>query len=875
MVDFKAVQEKWQKAWEDNALFRTVEDSEKKKYYVLEMYPYPSGSGLHMGHASNYTKGDVYARYKRMQGFNVLYPMGYDSFGLPAENAAIKNNSHPKIYTEKAIANFQKQQKSLGLSYDWDRSIMSHDSSYYRWDQWIFLKLYEKGLVYKKKGSVNWCPECNTVLANEQVHDGKCWRHTDTTVEVKELEQWFIRITEYAEQLLDDLQKLDAWSDEIKTMQKNWIGKSKGTLIEFQIEDENKKIQVYTTRPDTFFGITFLVYAPEHPEVAELVKGTEYESKVKEFVKKVVQEDRFKRTAEDYEKEGMFIGKYAINPITKEKIPIYIANFVLYEYGTGAIIAVPAHDERDFRFAKKYDIPIKVVINPPSYDLNAEKMSRSYMGDGNLVNSKHFDGMNNKEAIPEITRYFEKHDCGKAAVQYKLRDWLISRQRFWGCPIPIVYCEKCGAVPVPEKQLPVRLPESIVLGSGKGNPLEACEEFLKTTCPECNAEARRETDTMDTFMDSSWYYLRYCDPENNEKPFDPEKAKYWMPIDLYIGGKEHATMHLIYFRFMTKFLRDIGMLSIDEPVNRLFNQGMLHKEGVVMSKSKGNVVLPEEVSDKHGIDTGRLFLLFVAGPEKDIEWDDKGVEGVHRFMKRFWNLISDNANGIADEKEESKINKLIKKVTGYVENIEYNKAVIELMQTTNYFVERGGVSKETAKKLLLLMGPMTPHICEELWHSLGEEGFISTARWPSYDENKINEELEAEDDFVQQVREDIIHLNKLLKFKPEKMTIVLSPEWKHEFYIKLKQALEDTREMKALIEQTRMQGHEKEIAKIIQSCLKDPGKIPEQVLGKEAESKSLEENRKGLEKEFNIRIEIVEEHEKKQGRPGKPALLAE
>jgi len=640
MADFNTIAKKWQKKWESSKIFKVDEDPKKKKYYVLEMYPYPSGSGLHMGHARNYCIGDAFTRYKRMQGFNVLYPMGYDSFGLPAENAAIKAKSHPKIFTEKSVKNFIKQQKELGLSYDWSRMIASHTPEYYKWDQWIFLKMYEKGLVYKKKSAVNWCPKCNTVLANEQVHNGKCWRHETTNVEVKDLEQWFFKITNYADELLKDIGKLKGWPEDVKLMQKNWIGRSEGAEIKFPIENSDKILSVFTTRPDTFFGITFLVYAPEHPDVAELTKGTKYESKVKEFVRKVVLEDRFERTAEDKEKEGMFIGKYAINPITKEKIPIYIANFVLYEYGTGAIIAVPAHDERDFQFAKKYKIPIKVVINPPDYELNPEKMTRSYMGDGVMVNSKQFNGMNNRDAIPEFAKFFKKNNCGNATVQYKLRDWLISRQRFWGCPIPIIYCEKCGILPVPEKDLPVKLPENFKFTIGKGNPLEHCKEFLNTKCPKCGAKAKRETDTMDTFVDSSWYFLRYCDSKNNKLPFDPEKAAYWMPIDTYIGGKEHATMHLIYFRFFTKFLRDIGLLKIDEPAPRLFNQGMLHKNGVVMSKSKGNVVIPEEIAKKYGIDTARLFLLFVASPDKDMEWSDEGIEGSFRFINKLmaWHI---------------------------------------------------------------------------------------------------------------------------------------------------------------------------------------------------------------------------------------------
>src|SRR3989338_2589497 len=686
MADFGEIAKKWQEKWESSKIFEVKEDPKKKKYYVLEMYPYPSGYGLHMGHARNYCIGDCYARYKRMQGFNVLYPMGYDSFGLPAENAAIKAKSHPKIFTENAIKSFIKQQKELGLSYDWSRMIASHSPEYYKWDQWIFLKMHEKGLAYKKKAAVNWCPKCDTVLANEQVHDGKCWRHEDTNVEVKDLEQWFFKITNYADELLKGIDNLKGWAEDVKTMQRNWIGKSYGSEIHFKIEGTNYLIQIFTTRGDTLFGVTFMVYAPEHPRVMELVKGTKCEDDVKKFVRKVVLEDRFTRTAVDKEKEGMFIGKYAINPVNNEKVPIYIGNFVLLEYGAGCVMAVPAHDQRDFEFAKKYNIPIKAVITPTDYELNPEKMTRAYLDDGVLINSGDFNGMNNRDAVDEITAYLDKKGLGKKTVQYKLRDWLISRQRFWGCPIPIVYCEKCGIVPVPEKELPVKLPEDYKFTIGKGNPLEHCKEFVNIKCPKCNGKAKRETDTMDTFVDSSWYFLRYCDARNNKMPFEPKKAEYWMPIDMYIGGKEHATMHLIYFRFFTKFLRDIGLLKIDEPAPNLFNQGMLHKNGVVMSKSKGNVVIPEEIAAKYGIDTARLFLLFVASPDKDMEWSDEGIEGSFRFINKFYNLISGkNITKETDKKEQSKLNKTVKEVTEYFGNMEFNKAIISLMQLTNWF----------------------------------------------------------------------------------------------------------------------------------------------------------------------------------------------
>jgi len=713
MVDLNKIARKWQKKWQEEKIFEVKEEPKKKKYYVLEMYPYPSGSGLHMGHARNYCIGDCHARYKRMKGYNVLYPMGYDSFGLPAENAAIAEKSHPKIFTENAIKNFVKQQKELGLSYDWSRIIASHTPEYYKWDQWIFLKMYEKGLAYKKLAIVNWCPKCSTVLANEQVHNGKCWRHTEQNVKVKELSQWFFKITNYADELLEGLDKLKGWSDDVKTMQRNWIGKSYGTKIHFKIEGTKDMIPVFTTRSDTLFGVTFMVYAPEHPKVLELVKGTKYESGVKKFIRKVVVEDKFTRTAEDKEKEGMFIGKYAINPVNDERIPIYIGNFVLLGYGAGAIMAVPAHDQRDFEFAKKYNIPIRAVITPQDYELKPEKMTRAYLDDGILINSGDFNGMNNKEAIDEITKFLSKKGYGKKTKQYKLRDWLISRQRFWGCPIPIIYCDKCGTVPIAEKELPVKLPENIKF-SGKGNPLESANSFVNAKCPKCNGPARRETDTMDTFVDSSWYFLRYCDAKNNKEIFDKKKVAYWMPIDMYIGGKEHATMHLIYFRFLTKFLRDLGLIKIDEPTLNLFNQGMLHRGEVVMSKSKGNVVTQEEIAEKYGIDTARFFLLFVARPDKEMEWDDKAIMGSYRFLNKVSSLTEKKIINNNDAKSESKMHKTIKLVTENIENFKFNTSLVHLMDFVNYLSVKNELSKDALEAVALLLNPFAPHLSEEL-----------------------------------------------------------------------------------------------------------------------------------------------------------------
>jgi len=882
LTDFNKIAERWQKKWAEAKIFKVSEDSKKKKFYVLEMYPYPSATGLHMGHARNYCIGDIFSRYKRMNGFNVLYPMGYDSFGLPAENAAIKAKSHPKKFTEAAIKNFIKQQKALGLSYDWDRMLMSHDSNYYKWDQWIFLKMLKKGLAYKRKSAVNWCPKCDTVLANEQVHSGKCWRHTDTEVQIKELEQWFFKITNYADEILTDIDKLDGWAEDVKTMQKNWIGRSEGAIIDFEIAESDRTISVFTTRPDTFFGITYLVYAPEHPDVMELVKGTKYEKPVKKFVRKVIVEDRFMRTAEDHEKEGMFIGKYAINKITGEKIPIYIANFVLHEYGTGAIIAVPAHDQRDFEFAKKYDIPIKVVINPHDFELNPEKMSRAFMGDGIMTNSGEFNTMNNRDAIPEIIKFLNKNGCGRTTVQYKLRDWLISRQRFWGCPIPIIYCEKCGVVPVSEKDLPVTLPEDFKFTSGKGNPLELCKDFFNVQCPKCGAKAKRETDTMDTFVDSSWYFLRYCDPNNSSEIFDSKKVNYWMPIDQYIGGKEHATMHLIYFRFFTKFFRDMGILKVAEPALNLFNQGMLHKEGIVMSKSKGNVVLPENVAEKYGIDAGRVFLMFVASPEKDMEWSDKGIEGTFKFINKFFNLFGKKMIDTVDRKELSKLNKTIKEVSQNIDKFKFNLAIIKLMEFTNYLHNKTELSRESAEKLLLLMGPFAPHICEELWQKIGNKGFISLANWPKCDKSKIDERAEAEEQLVLDLNSDVIALLNLINVKKvEKLKLIVSYNWKYNFFKLFKEQFEKTRDVKELIGffmKTDLKRYGQEITKMIPAIIKDPTKLPYVVLDQKTEFKQLEEYKKKLAVDYKCEVLIEtadasKEEKANQAIPGKPAII--
>jgi leucyl-tRNA synthetase len=762
--NFAKVEKKWQKKWEQEKVFKTK--SKGVKFYCLEMFPYPSGAGLHMGHALNYTIGDIYSRFKRLNGFNVLYPMGYDSFGLPAENAAIKAKEHPKKYTQNSIKNFIKQQKLLGLSYDWNKLISTSEPEYYKWNQYFFLKMYENGLVYRKKAPVNWCPKCDTVLANEQVHNGKCWRHTDVDVETKQLEQWFIKTTAYAEELLDMVDDLD-WPHRIKTMQKNWIGKSYGTEINFEIED-GRKWPVFTTRPDTIYGVTFMVVSAQHPRLMELVTK-EQKKEVEKFLKKIKTMDEG-----ELDKQGAFTGSYAINPVTGDKIPVYCGNFVVADYGSGMVMAVPAHDQRDFEFAKKYGIEIKTVINPKDYELNSKKMARAFTGEGVLVNSGKFSGMNNREAIDGITKYLSKKKIGKKQVKYKLRDWLVSRQRYWGTPIPFVYCENCGVVPVAEKDLPVKLPEKVEFG--KGNPLTTNDKFLNVKCPKCKGKARRETDTMDTFFDSSWYFLRYCDNKNSKKPFDKKLVESFMPVDQYIGGAEHACMHLIYARFFTKALRDMGHAKIDEPFTKLFNQGMLHaSDGNKMSKSLGNVINPSDVVEKYGADSLRMALMSFASPDKDTVWDEKVLIGSFKFLKKVVEYFDKVKIGKSDSKILSKLNKTIKEVTNQIENFKYNLAIIKIRDLFNSLPEE--TSKDILEKALILIHPICPHISEELWEKIGGKGLISLAKWPVADEKKIDDDLEAQEGAVGKLLSDIDHVKKLTgKFKAKVYVYVLPNE---------------------------------------------------------------------------------------------------
>jgi leucyl-tRNA synthetase len=891
--NFKVIEKKWQKKWEEKNIFQVKESSKKKKFYVLEMFPYPSGSGLHMGHALNYTIGDIFARFKRMLGFNVLYPMGYDALGLPAENAAIKNKIHPEEYTKASMKNFMKQQKMLGLSYDWSRLINTSSPDYYKWDQWIFLKMLEKGLAYQKEASVNWCPSCKTVLANEQAQTGNCER-CKSKVEIKTLKQWFLKITDYADELLDKLDDLD-WPQRTKAMQKNWIGKSYGTEIDFEIvnpdREKNKekvilvdavfclvdekgnvnkklkkyldslpnkkivltnaplekyemyfrniqdyeiftlqhkpnkknndyykifleknnlksedvlyfehdeesmksaesieirtfhykdnfenikefiennlkqKFPIFTTRPDTIFGVTFMVISAQHPKLFDLVTDKQ-KKEVENFLKKL--KGVSEKNQDELDKQGVFTGSYAINPVTKDKVPIYAGNFVVADYGSGMVMAVPAHDQRDFLFAKKYEIPIKVVIDPIGEEIEKpEKMTYAYTEKGNLINSGEFNNLENEKAKEEITKYLIKNNLGRKKINFKLRDWLISRQRYWGTPIPIVYCKKCGVIPIDEKNLPVKLPKDVKFG--EGNPLETSEKWIKTKCPKCNGNARRETDTMDTFVNSSWYFSRYCDPQNEKEIFDKKKVKYWCPVDQYIGGAEHACMHLIYSRFYTKFLRDIGLLNFDEPFTKLFHQGMLHgSDGNKMSKSLGNTTDPIDTSEKYGSDSLRLALMSFASPDTDTNWDEKVLIGSYKFLikvKEYFEKfkISKKLN----PKIESKLNKIIKEVTNQIENFKYNLAIIKVRELFSVLFNEVEVSREVLEKSLKLLHPFCPHITEELWEKLGNKDFISLSEWPVVDEKKIDENLEKQEQLGENLISDIININKIIESKGE------------------------------------------------------------------------------------------------------------
>ncbi len=788
--DFKAIETKWQRAWEETGAFHVEERGPRPKYYCLEMYPYPSGK-IHMGHVRNYSIADVVARYLTMRGYNVLHPMGWDAFGFPAENAALEHGVHPAKWTYDNIAYMKVQLKRMGFSYDWRREVTCSSPEYYRWNQWFFLKMYERGLAYRKRAPVNWCEPCQSVLSNEQAEGGVCWRHTETRVIQKELEQWFLRITAYVEELLKDLDRLSGWPERVKVMQRNWIGESIGAEVQFPLADRPESLTIFTTRQDTLYGATFMVLAPEHPLTLELGRGTPEEGAVAAFVEGMKRQSTAARRRVEAEKEGVFTGAHAINPMTRERIPIWTANFVLLEYGTGAIMAVPAHDQRDFEFATQYRLPIRVVIQPPGEALDAGTMREAYAREGTMVNSGPFSGLASEPGRERVVEDLERRGIGKRQVNYRIRDWLISRQRYWGTPIPIIYCEGCGVVPVPEGNLPVLLPEDVQITFMGGSPLARVPAFVNVSCPRCGKPARRETDTMDTFVDSSWYFLRFTSPKENRLPHDPAKANYWMAVDQYIGGIEHAVLHLLYARFFTKVIRDLGLLQVGEPFLNLLTQGMVCKETYrcpehdwllpeevdgklrclkcgrpvevgrteKMSKSKKNVVDPDDLLEKYGADTARLFSLFASPPEKDLEWSDQGVEGAFRFLNRVYRLVEEHQDTLAQAAEGAApsaaaaedardlrrlTHRTIKRVTGDMDrSFQFNTAIAGLMELQHAIgkfraeaLARGArlaALREAVETLLTLLAPFAPHLSEELWAMTGHRESIFAQPWPTYD----------------------------------------------------------------------------------------------------------------------------------------------
>ncbi len=772
---FKEIEAKWQRYWQRHRIFNVSPDAARPKYYCLEMFPYPSGK-IHMGHVRNYTIGDVVARFKMMQGFNVLHPMGFDAFGQPAENAAIKNKADPGEWTHKCIDWMRNELKQMGFSYDWEREVSTCLPEYYRWNQWIFLQMLEKGLAYKKSSAVNWCPSCLTTLANEEVVNGGCWR-CSTAVAQKDLEQWYLKITDYQDRLLEDLKQLKYWPERVITMQENWLGKSWGVEIYFREETTGEIIPVFTTRVDTIFGATYIVLAPEHPLVDKLIKDRPQEKKVRAFIEKVRKETRTIRSATDVKKEGVFSGAYAVNPVNNEPVPIWVADYVLMEYGTGAIMAVPAHDQRDFLFAKEHGLPMRVVIKNLEAARFAERearrgswkpeeMTEAHEGDGIQVNSGQFDGLPNTVAKEKIAAWMEETAIGKKTTNWRLRDWLISRQRYWGTPIPVIYCDHCGSLPVPEKDLPVLLPKKVKISGEGGSPLSQVKEFVKTKCPKCKGKARRETDTMATFFDSSWYFLRFCSPKNDKEVFYKKEVAYWMPVDQYVGGIEHAVLHLLYSRFFTKFLKDTGWVNFEEPFKRLLTQGMVLKNGEVMSKSKGNIVDPDEIIQKYGADTLRLAMLFAAPPEAEIDWADKGLEGAWRFLNRVWRLAEESlrleAGGCPLRRARSEARKLeggsvldlrrkthetIKKVTEDIEKeFKFNTAISAIMELVNQvyslqFTVYSQEVKEAIEAVVILLSPFVPHIAEEMWEKLGYKESILKNPWPKYNPEILKQDI--------------------------------------------------------------------------------------------------------------------------------------
>jgi leucyl-tRNA synthetase len=762
---FQEVEKKWQRIWEEKKVFQADDDAQKTKYYCLEMYPYPSGY-IHMGHVRNYSIGDVISRFKLMKGLNVIHPIGWDALGMPAENAAIQHGIHPQKWTLDNIAHMKSQLKRLGYSYDWSREVNTCLPEYYKWNQWIFLKMFERGLAFRKKSWVNWCPQCRTVLANEQAAGGRCWR-CESSVEQKEMDHWFLRITAYARELLEGHRFLEKWPEHVLLMQKNWIGESQGALISFPLENSSQAVEVFTTRIDTIFGATFLLLSPEHPVSQELVAASAEKAKLRDWITQSVREARKKNKEGEHEKEGVDTGKKAVNPFSGEKIPIWMANYVLMDYGTGAIMAVPAHDQRDFEFAQKYDLPVRLVISPDENSAAEGSLERAFEDYGMLVQSGPFSGLKSYEAMEKMTAYAQAQGFGQQSTIYRLRDWGISRQRYWGTPIPAIYCQKCGIVGVPYEDLPVELPYDVKFTGEEGSPLEKVPGFVHTVCPKCQGKARRETDTMDTFFDSSWYFFRYTTPHEKASPFNPKIAAYWLPVDLYIGGVEHAILHLIYSRFFTKVLRDLGCTSIDEPFPHYLAQGMLTKDGAAMSKSKGNVVDPDDMIKEYGADALRLFILFASPPDKEFAWAEEGIEGCFRFLNRIWALVEENRelfsgtdawtgdppSGATDGRQAllKKTHQTIRKVSEDIEKrFHLNTAISSIMELYNQVKKEKDILRssdtgrkilrQAVEKLIILLSPFTPHLCEELWARAGHRELLARFPWPTFDPDLAREE---------------------------------------------------------------------------------------------------------------------------------------
>jgi len=915
----KQIEQKWQQKWEEAEIHKT-ERTDAEKYYVLEMFPYPSGN-LHMGHVRVHSLGDAPARMKRMQGYDVMHPMGWDAFGLPAENAAIDRDVDPEEWTRDCIDNMRGQFKRLGFSFDWDREIATCDPEYYKWNQWIFQQMLEEGLAYQDESKVNWCPGCETVLADEQVEEGLCWR-CDSVVEQKDMEQWFLKITDYSEELLQDLDQLEGWPDKVRKMQEDWIGKSTGAKVKFPTK-ENGEIEVFTTRPDTIHGAKFMALAPEH----KLAKQIAEENKeVAEYREEALKKDAEER--EEKSKAGVFTGKYAENPINGEEIPIYVAEFVLTDYGTGAIMAVPAHDQRDFEFAQEHNIEIQEVVKSP--EEHSYEEDGAYEGDGNHINSEGLNDLNKEDAIEKIIEKLEKEGIGEEDVNYQLRDWLISRQRYWGTPIPIIHCEECGSVPVPEEDLPVELPNDVEF-TETGNPIETSETWAKVECPECGGEAKRETDTMDTFIGSSWYFLRYISPNLDKAPFDKEDANNWMNVDQYIGGVEHAVMHLLYARFFQKFLRDQDMLEDDEPFERLLTLGMVNhpaykcpehgwlypdeveddnicekcgKEVEVetrkMSKSKHNVVDPTELIEENGADTARTFILNASHPTKELEWSEDGVESSKNMLKRVFRIYEENKNLITNKQPtlenasledrivSTRIQRAIQKVTKNTENYEFNIALgeIDKLLTKLYWYKQQNTDKAIftygVETLIQLIAPYAPHTAEELWNELGHEQLMLESDWPEVNEKLLDEEAETIDEYFDKVASDIREIQEMVDTKPETIKIINSANWKYEAFQEIESNLElgDIGAITGKTIQAGFKKHADTINQKVQDAYQNPGKFRNQLIQQETEKKALETNKERWKEEFNAEIEIESEEESSEDKadraePGKPAIVME